>query len=381
MPSSSVYKSRFSSLVRAYHLIGYTPDRDYAFIEVNRQLRQLHPKVITEMVERITRLGGVVVQDPKTDLLTVNGEFTASLVVARCRRTESGSLRWSIRLDTGLAPDITVAARMDEENKAPLDYYLLPAIDINPGKLLLAQDNGVGLGHVPVRYVGLFLWHGATRQNSGGSMTEAAPTAQMIPIAQINILNPRSRNKATFQDIVSNISNVGLKKPITVARREQPSDGKLYDLACGEGRLEAYIALGQTEIPAIVTEATKEDCFLMSLVENLARRPHAPLELMREINNLKSRGYNTTEIAKKIDLAKSYVIGIAHLLDHGEDRLLAAVDKGRVPLSVAMQISNSDDAGIQQALCDAYENKTLRGRKLLTVRKIIEQRKDKGQAP
>ena len=59
-------------------------------------------------------------------------------------------------------------------------------------------------------------------------MTEAAPSAQMIPIAQINILNPRSRNKATFQDIVSNISNVGLKKPITVARREQTSDGKLY---------------------------------------------------------------------------------------------------------------------------------------------------------
>jgi ParB family chromosome partitioning protein len=51
-------------------------------------------------------------------------------------------------------------------------------------------------------------------------MTEAAPSAQMIPIAQINILNPRSRNRATFQDIVSNISNVGLKKPITVARRE-----------------------------------------------------------------------------------------------------------------------------------------------------------------
>src|SRR5574341_1212002 len=29
MPSSSVYRSRFSSLVRAYYLIGYTPDRDY----------------------------------------------------------------------------------------------------------------------------------------------------------------------------------------------------------------------------------------------------------------------------------------------------------------------------------------------------------------
>jgi ParB family chromosome partitioning protein len=210
-------------------------------------------------------------------------------------------------------------------------------------------------------------------------MTEAAPIVQMIPIEQINILNPRSRNRATFHDIVSNISNVGLKRPITVACRKQPTDGKLYDLACGEGRLEAYIALGQTEIPAIVTEATKEDCFLMSLVENLARRQPAPLELMREINNLKSRGYNTTDIAKKSDLAKSYVIGIAHLLDHGEERLLAAVDKGRIPLSVAMQISTSDDSGIQQALWDAYENKTLRGRKLLTVRKIIEQRKTKGK--
>jgi ParB family chromosome partitioning protein len=201
----------------------------------------------------------------------------------------------------------------------------------------------------------------------------------MIPIEQINILNPRSRNRVIFQGIVSNISNVGLKRPITIARRAEPLEGKLYDLACGEGRLDAYIALGQTEIPAIVTEATQEECYLMSLVENVARRQHAPLELMREINNLKSRGYNTTEIAKKIDLAKSYVIGISHLLDHGEERLLAAVEKGRIPLSVAMQISNSDEAGIQQALCDAYENKTLRGRKLLTVRKIIEQRKARGK--
>ena len=64
----------------------------------------------------------------------MNGEFTASLVVARCRRTESGSLRWSIRLDTGLAPDITVAARMDEENSLDPDYYLLPAIDITPAQ-------------------------------------------------------------------------------------------------------------------------------------------------------------------------------------------------------------------------------------------------------
>ncbi len=210
-------------------------------------------------------------------------------------------------------------------------------------------------------------------------MNEKAPDVQMIPIEQINVLNPRSRNKVVFQGIVSNISNIGLKRPITVALRSQPIDGKAYDLVCGEGRLNAYIALSQAEIPAIVRNATREECFLMSLVENVARRMHSPIELLREVGTLKARGYTTTEIAKKIDLAKSYVAGICHLLENGEERLLAAVEKGRVPVSVAMQISDADDAGIQQALCDAYEDQTLRGRKLLAVRRLIEQRKTNGK--
>jgi ParB family transcriptional regulator, chromosome partitioning protein len=55
-------------------------------------------------------------------------------------------------------------------------------------------------------------------------MSDAAPIVQMIPVDQINVLNPRSRNKVTFQGIVSNISNLGLKKPITVARKPEPTD-------------------------------------------------------------------------------------------------------------------------------------------------------------
>jgi len=211
-------------------------------------------------------------------------------------------------------------------------------------------------------------------------MTDPAPSVQMIPIDQINVLNPRSRNKIVFQSIVSNISNIGLKKPITVTPRTQETDGKFYDLVCGQGRLEAFVALGEQEIPAIVKSASREDCFLMSLVENIARRQHRPLELLREINSLKSRGYSTAEIAKKIDVAKSYVTGVVHLLRKGEERLLYAVEKGRIPLSVAMQIADADEEGLQRALCQAYEDKTLRGRKLLTVRRIIEMRKSNGKS-
>jgi ParB family chromosome partitioning protein len=202
---------------------------------------------------------------------------------------------------------------------------------------------------------------------------------QLIPIDQISVLNPRSRNQPTFQSIVENISNIGLKRPITVSRKPQPLDGKVYDLVCGQGRLEAYQSLGQTDIPALVVEATKQDCYLMSLVENIARRNPSPVELMREVGSLKSRGYNITQIAEKIDLTTSYVQGICHLLDHGEERLISAVERGKLPLSVAMQISNSNEDGIQRALCEAYEDQSLRGRKLQMIRRVIEQRKAKGK--
>jgi ParB family chromosome partitioning protein len=211
-------------------------------------------------------------------------------------------------------------------------------------------------------------------------MTETAPNVQMIPISQINVLNPRSRNKLVFDGIVSNIANLGLKKPITVTPRKEPLEGKLYDLMCGEGRLQAFIALGQTEIPAIVKEdVPKEECLLVSLVENIARRHPSPIELLKEIASLKSRGYSVSEIAAKIDVATSYVGGIIHLLKHGEERLLGAVENGHIPLTVAMQIAKADEAGLQKILCDGYEDKSLRGHKLLRVRRIIEIRKAKGK--
>jgi hypothetical protein len=145
LPSSSAYQGRFGSLLRAYELVGFTPDRDYGYIEINRALRRMHPKIVKDVIAGIENAGGSVVQDPPTDLLTINGEFTASIVVVRCQTTAAGSLRWQIRFDAGLWPDITVAIRMDQPNREPLDYYLLPRIDMTAPRLRLAQDNGVSL--------------------------------------------------------------------------------------------------------------------------------------------------------------------------------------------------------------------------------------------
>ena len=103
--------------------------------------------------------------------------------------------------------------------------------------------------------------------------TDHAREVELIPIDSITVVNPRARNRKVFKEIVDNIAALGLKKPITVTRRECP-EGVRYDLVCGQGRLEAYQALGQTEIPAFVIEADIESGMVMSLVENLARRQH-----------------------------------------------------------------------------------------------------------
>jgi DNA invertase Pin-like site-specific DNA recombinase len=145
MPSSATYRSRFGSLVRAYQLVGYATDRDYRYLETNRALRALHPKVIERTVAGIRALGASIGVDPATDLMTINEEFTASLSIARCAENDRGH-RWKIRLDTGLRPDITIVARMEAGNQDIRDYYLLPWIDMGEAaRLRLGDDNGVFL--------------------------------------------------------------------------------------------------------------------------------------------------------------------------------------------------------------------------------------------
>lgn len=146
MPSSSTFRHRFGSLLRAYQLVGFSPARDYRYIETNRALRALHPDVVAGVIGDIEAAGAYVERDPQTDLLHINDEFTASLVIVRCQRTPAGSLRWKVRLDQGLRPDITIAARMGSDNETVRDYYLLPWIDLGAAaNLKLAPDNHVGL--------------------------------------------------------------------------------------------------------------------------------------------------------------------------------------------------------------------------------------------
>lgn len=202
---------------------------------------------------------------------------------------------------------------------------------------------------------------------------------QFIPIKQIQVLNPRQRGKHKFAKIVTNIDRLGLKKPITVGPAPSQDGEQSYYLGCGQGRLEAYIALGEELIPAIVTNLSREQLIEMSLIENIARRNPTTIELVRKIKDLKEQGYNLAETARKIDLEVPYVRGILLLLTRGEEKLLQAVEKGQIPVNIAMTIATSDDKSIQRALTEAYESHDLRGKALLRARRLIENRRSRGK--
>lgn len=202
----------------------------------------------------------------------------------------------------------------------------------------------------------------------------------LIPIERIHILNPRVRDRKKFEKVLNSIRNLGLKKPIKVSSRnvkdgEEPG----FDLVCGQGRIEAYQALGYTEIPAIVVEVSKEDRLLMSLVENMARRFPAPMDLINEIERLKEAGYSKVAIGKKLDIADSHVGGLLALKRSGEERLLDAAIKGRIPLGVAIDIAKAASPDAQRELLKAYENKQLNQSAIRTVRRVMEQRRFLGK--
>lgn len=200
---------------------------------------------------------------------------------------------------------------------------------------------------------------------------------QLIAISKIRVLNPRARNKAKFAEIVTNVSKVGLKRPVTVCpRADQPGE---YDLVCGEGRLEALSRLGQTHVPAIVREATAQERYLMSLVENIARRPSDALDLVHGIADLEKRGHSPAQIALKVGVTEPYVRDLLKLHAKGEEKLLAGVERGVLPVTVAVQIAAAKDEDVKRCLAEAFERGELEGKAIARARRLVERRLTHGK--
>jgi len=211
-------------------------------------------------------------------------------------------------------------------------------------------------------------------------MADIPETVTLVPIDRIEVLNSRDRNMKVFEEIVENIRAIGLKKPITVTERRGANGTPAYLLVCGEGRLNAFRLLGETHIPALVVNASDEDALIMSLAENIARRGHRPLEILADIELLLTRNYTIEDIIQRTGLSDKYVRDIVFLLEKGEERLIAAVESGTIPLTTALEIARAkhDDEGLGDMLEEAYKSGQLRGHQITEAKRLVEKRREKG---
>lgn len=192
-----------------------------------------------------------------------------------------------------------------------------------------------------------------------------------VPISAIAIVNPRDRRESAFNEIVASIERVGLKRPITVSN--QKGFGK-YELVCGEGRIRAFSALKVSDIPAILVDATTEECILMSLVENIARRRHTPVELVSDIKRL-SKEYDANEIAAKLGVTRSYVKIICYLLEHGEQHVIMSLERHAITPTLALEIARADTPELQAALLKVCEQEPRSVHEIAKLRQLFERRR------
>lgn len=202
---------------------------------------------------------------------------------------------------------------------------------------------------------------------------------RMIPVDKISVVNSRKREKKQFDENVRSIGEVGLYKPILVNKRNLDATGT-YDLICGEGRLLAHVQLGKTHIAADVLDIDEQQAYLMTLGENIARTPPQTIEFARALKEMRDCGMTWEELGAITGKHPTYMIKYIRLLERGEERLVKGVEEEVFPLGFAMQVAQSADRSIQHLLMDAFDNGIVTATNLVCVRKIIEDRIEKGKS-
>ena len=131
-------------------------------------------------------------------------------------------------------------------------------------------------------------------------MTDNSNRIKNIPLKNIRP-NPEQPRKYFDPDamdaLTDSIERYGVLSPITV---REYSEGQ-YELISGERRYRAAYSAGLVDIPCIIIEASRSDCAILSLLENLQREDLSFLEIAESYKELvKKEGYTSRDLSRKL---------------------------------------------------------------------------------
>ena len=178
---------------------------------------------------------------------------------------------------------------------------------------------------------------------------------------------------------MQSIKNLGLKKPIKVSLRSAQEENEPgYDLVAGQGRIEACLALGFKKsryCGQYFQGGETPDEFGGKYGAQIPE--HHGFD--QGDRTAQSSRIQQRAIGKKLDVADSFVGGLIKLMNAGEERVLDAALKNKIPLGVALDIVGTQDIEAQREMLKAYENGELNQAAIRTLKRLIEQRRFLGK--
>lgn len=128
LPCVATCQTHFGSMRNLYRLLGYSPKRNYEFLDSRRLWSEQKTMLASRINAAVRKAGGRTSTGGWTDSLRVNGTTCVSVRAARwtAGEIESHSPHWTIQCDAHVPAGWIAAIRLSEHNQAVLDYVLLP---------------------------------------------------------------------------------------------------------------------------------------------------------------------------------------------------------------------------------------------------------------
>ena len=118
----------------------------------------------------------------------------------------------------------------------------------------------------------------------------------MIKLDQIKLKSPYLRTNTDIESLIKSIKTIGLIHPLTVNANNE--------LLAGARRYQALKELGFTEVPVVMSDRGELEQELISVDENLVRKPLSKLEVEQCLNRGREIYEKLNPTANKVDIEK-----------------------------------------------------------------------------
>lgn len=141
LPCTATYMQHFGSLREVYRLVGYTPRRNYDFLDSQQKWSALIDELAVQLARRVMKMNGKGYFNKEKNCFPLNRQAAISFRFARWHpaRKETHAPFWSIKHGVDLKPGWVVAIRLTEFNSNVLDYLLLRTTGIPVSMLRFSE--------------------------------------------------------------------------------------------------------------------------------------------------------------------------------------------------------------------------------------------------